>query len=116
MVNSYSLKLTELESGKDNSVSQVVVFLFAVKLLPTGMKSLWTLMKSSTTMHHLLKLFCHPPSIKLLMMNHGDSENSNSTTKRNRSALSSTLIAITRELHSNSAENLRISEEIMFPQ
>lgn len=116
MVNSCSLKSMARESGRDSSVSPVVVNNSAGDKKQTGMKSSSMLMKSSSMM--LLKQMWSSQAhwTRVLMTNPGVSENSDSTMKPSRNAPSSTLNATIREPLSNFALSHLISEETMFLQ
>lgn len=84
ITNSFSLPLMELESGKNKSVSQVEVFNYVEKLPLTGLKFSWKLMKFSITIQRRPQLLFLPLLIKMLLMNHGVSENTNSSMKLNK--------------------------------
>jgi len=94
----------------------VVVISFAEDKKPTGMKLSLTLMKSFSMTNHKSMLFFQALWIKLLMTNHGVSENSRFSTKPLKSAPFSILNAIIKELPSNFAVNQRTSDKTIFPQ
>jgi hypothetical protein len=115
MMNGFLLRLMEPRSGKDNSKSSLVVLTYVDLKLQTGMNKSLKLMRSSIMTQKKLEFLSLLLLTRMLLMNHGDSENTNFSMTPNRNALHSTQNVILRELNSDSAEDLLISEKTVFP-
>jgi hypothetical protein len=114
IMNGSLLRPTVLRFGRNKSDSDQEVSLCADKDTLTGMNLFSMLMKSSLTKLNKSPSTSLPLSTKQLMMNHGDSENSEFSMRPKKNAPCSTLNADTRVPHSSSVVNLLISERTAF--